>query len=171
MTTRAELEADEGPPPAMGWEASPKGGAKMKAMINFTKAIMNMPFHWQIWLGLLITVNIVVPFLFINTMEAQIVMATAIAGLALMAVIYSEKGFVRLMGIGHIGWFPLVYLLWMRLDFAPAHSAFGYWLIAVIVLDSLSLFIDHNRCPFGTSKASEHHISHFLHERYCIEKH
>ena len=114
----------------------------MKAMMNFTKAMMNMPIHWQVWLGLLITVNIVGPFFFINTMEAQIVLATAIAGLGIMAVIFSEKGFVRLMGIGHIGWFPLVSLLWMRLDFAPANSAFGFWLMTVIVLDSLSLLID-----------------------------
>ena len=104
--------------------------------------MLSMPIHWQIWLGLLVTVNIVMPFFFIDTIEAQIVVANAIAGLAIMAAIFSEKGFVRLMGIGHIGWVPLVFLLWARLDFATADSAFGYWLMAVIVLDSLSLLID-----------------------------
>ena len=75
-------------------------------------------------------------------MEAQIVLFTAIVGLGIMSVIYSEMGFVRLMGIGHIGWVPLVFLLWLRLDHATPGSAFGYWLIAVIVLDGVSLFID-----------------------------
>ena len=114
----------------------------MNAMINFTKAMMTMPLHWQVWLGLLVTVNIIAPLFFIHTMEAQIVLVTAIVGLAVMAFIFGEMGFVRLMGIGHIGWYPLVYFLWMSLDFAPAHSLFGYWLMTVIVLDSLSLFID-----------------------------
>ncbi len=114
----------------------------MKAMINFTKTMLIMPIHWQIWLGVLVAANIVIPFFFIHTLEAQVVSATAIVGLVIMSVIFSEKGFVRLMGIGHIGWLPLVIWLWTRLDHAPADSTFGYWLMAVIVLDSLSLIID-----------------------------
>ncbi len=114
----------------------------MKAMINFTKTMLIMPIHWQVWLGALVTANIVMPLFFIDTMEAQIVLATAIVGLVIMSVVFSDKGFVRLMGIGHIGWIPLVFLLWSSLDFAPADSAFGYWLMTVIVLDSLSVFID-----------------------------
>ena len=114
----------------------------MKSMMNFTRTMLIMPIHWQVWLGTLVTANIVIPLFFIDTLEAQIVLATAIVGLVTMSVIFSEMGFVRLMGIGHIGWIPLVCLLWLSLDFAPADSAFGYWLMAVIVLDSLSLLID-----------------------------
>ena len=114
----------------------------MKSIINFMKTMLIMPIQWQIWLGVLVTVNIVVPFFFINTLEAQVVMATAIVGLVVMSVIFNMKGFVRLMGIGHIGWLPLVFWLGTKLEHAPADSIFGYWLIAVIVLDSLSLFID-----------------------------
>ena len=114
----------------------------MKSMMNFTRTMLIMPIHWQVWLGTLVTANIVMPLFFIDTMEAQIVLATAIVGLVIMSVIFSERGFVRLMGIGHIGWIPLVFLLWLSLDFAPAESAFGYWLMTVIVLDSLSVFID-----------------------------
>lgn len=114
----------------------------MKAMMQFMKTMLIMPMHWQVWLGMLVTINMVVPLFFINTLEAQVVFATAIAGLVIMSAIFSAKGFVRLLGIGHIGWLPLVFWLWTRLDFAPADSLFGYWLIAVIVLDSLSLFID-----------------------------
>lgn len=114
----------------------------MKSMMNFTKTMMIMPIHWQIWLGVLVSANIIVPFFFIHTLEAQVVSATGIVGLMIMSVIFSEKGFVRLLGIGHIGWLPLVFWLWGRLDHAPADSTFGYWLMAVIVLDSLSLIID-----------------------------
>jgi hypothetical protein len=114
----------------------------MRSIINFMKTMLIMPIHWQAWLGILVTANIVVPMFFIHTLEAQVVLATAIVGLVIMAGIFSMKGFVRLMGIGHIGWLPLVFWLGMRLEHAPADSLLGYWLMTVIVLDSLSLFID-----------------------------
>ena len=114
----------------------------MRSIINFMKTMLIMPIHWQAWLGILVTANIVVPMFYIHTLEAQVILATAIVGLMIMAFIFSMKGFVRLMGIGHFGWLPLVFWLGMRLEHAPADSLFGYWLMAVIVLDSLSLFID-----------------------------
>ena len=114
----------------------------MKAMMNFTKTMMIMPIHWQVWLGLLVAVNIVVSLFFIHTLEAQIIFVTAVVGLIIMAAIFSRKGFVRLLGIGHIGWLPMVAWLWARLDQVPADSMFGYWLITVVVLDSLSVIID-----------------------------
>ncbi len=114
----------------------------MKSIINFMKTMLIMPIHWQAWLGILVTANIVVPMFYIHTLEAQVILATAIVGLMIMAFIFSMKGFVRLMGIGHFGWLPLVFWLGMRLEHAPADSLFGYWLMAVIFLDSLSLFID-----------------------------
>lgn len=114
----------------------------MKAMMNFTKAMMSMPIHWQVWLGALVAANIVVPVYFIHTLEAQVILPTAIVGLVIMSIIFSEKGFVRLMGIGHIGWFPMVFWLWTRLDHAPADSTLSCWIMTVIVLNSLSLLID-----------------------------
>jgi len=114
----------------------------MKSIINFMKTMLIMPIHWQAWLGILVTANIVVPMFYIHTLEAQVILATAIVGLMIMEFIFSMKGFVRLMGIGHFGWLPLVFWLGMRLEHAPADSLFGYWLMAVVFLDSLSLFID-----------------------------
>jgi len=114
----------------------------MKSIMNFIKTMLIMPIHWQAWLGVLVGVNIVAPLFFIHTLEAQVVLVMGIGGLVIMSVIFSMKGFVRLMGIGHIGWLPLVFWLGMKLEHVPADSAFGYWLIAVIVLDSLSLIID-----------------------------
>ncbi len=114
----------------------------MKSMMKLMKTMMIMPIPWQVWLGVLILANMVVPFFFIHTLEAQVVVATFIVGLVIMSVIFSVKGFVRLLGIGHIGWLLLVFWLWTRLDHAPADSIFGYWLMAVVVLNSLSLIID-----------------------------
>jgi len=111
-------------------------------MISFTKTMMIMPIHWQTWLGVLVSVNIVAPLFFIHTLEAQVVLVTGIGGLVIMSAIFSVNGFVRLMGIGHIGWLPLVFWLGTKLEHPPADSTFGYWIMAVIVLDSLSLIID-----------------------------
>jgi len=114
----------------------------MKSMMKLMKTMMIMPIPWQVWLGVLVLANMIVPFFFIHRLEAQVVVATMIVGLVIMSVIFSVKGFVRLLGFGHIGWLPLVFWLWTRLDHAPADSIFGYWLMAVIVLNSLSLIID-----------------------------
>ncbi len=114
----------------------------MKAMIHFTKTMLIMPIHWQAWLGVLVSANIVAPLFFIHTLEAQVVLLMGIGGLVIMSVIFSRKGFVRLMGIGHIGWLPLVFWLGTKLEHVPADSAFAYWILTVIVLDSLSLIID-----------------------------
>jgi hypothetical protein len=114
----------------------------MKSMMKLMRTMMIMPIHWQVWLGVLVSANMVVPFFFIHTLEAQVVLAAAIVGMVIMSIIFHVKGFVRLLGIGHIGWLPLVFWLWTRLGHAPADSIFGYWLVAVIVLNSLSLIID-----------------------------
>ena len=114
----------------------------MKSMMNFMKTMLIMPIHWQVWLGALVTANFVAPFFFIHTLEAQVVWVMFVVGLLIMSAIFSMKGFVRLMGICHIGWLPMVFWLMTRLEHAPADSIFGYWLMAVIVLDSLSVFID-----------------------------
>ncbi len=63
-------------------------------------------------------------------------------GALLQIAIFAAKGFVRLLGIGHIAWVPMVAWLWTRLDVAPASSLFRYWLLANIVLVGLSLLID-----------------------------
>ncbi len=114
----------------------------MKSMMAFIKTMMSMPIHWQVWLGVLVMANMLVPLFFIHLLEAQVVVATLIVSFVIMSVIFSVKGFVRLLGIGHIGWLPLVFWLSTRLDHAPVDTIFSTWLMAVIVLNSLSLFID-----------------------------
>ncbi|MFB3145500.1 MAG: hypothetical protein ACE1ZO_00115, partial [Nitrospirales bacterium] len=84
----------------------------------------------------------VIPLYYIHTREAKVVLIAAMFGLMIMMAIFGAKGFVRLLGIGHITWVPMLPWLWTRLDDTSFGSFFGYWLIAVIVLDSLSLIVD-----------------------------
>ena len=45
--------------------------------------------------------------------------AAAIAGAVTQTAIFASRGFVRLMGIGHIYWVPLIPWLWSRLEDSP----------------------------------------------------
>jgi len=101
-----------------------------------------MPKPWVAWVMLLMTVNMVVPILFIERLEAQVVLATMMASAALMMFLFAQKGFVRLLGLGHVLWIPLILWLSARVDFASASTGFEQWLLAVIALNGLSLIID-----------------------------
>jgi hypothetical protein len=114
----------------------------MKAMINLMKAMMLMPKPWLGWLGLLVGANMLIPFYFIRTLEARVVLAAMICSITIMTVIFGAKGFVRLLGIGHIAWVPMVPWLLTRLDNTSFESFFGYWMASVIGLNTLSLIID-----------------------------
>jgi hypothetical protein len=114
----------------------------MKAMINLMKAMMLMPKPWLGWLGLLVGANMLIPFYFIRTLEARVVLAAMICSITIMTVIFGAKGFVRLLGIGHIAWVPMVPWLLTRLDNTSFESFFGYWVVSVIGLNSMSLIID-----------------------------
>ena len=114
----------------------------MKAMIGFMKTMMLLPKPWRAWMGLLVGANMLVPFYFIQTLEAKVVLAAIICSITIMTAVFGAKGFVRLLGIGHIAWVPMIPWLITRLDKTSFDSFFGYWLIAVIVLNSLSLIID-----------------------------
>ncbi len=41
----------------------------MKAFIRFNKGMMQMPIHWQIWLLLLVTVNVILPLFDVGTLS------------------------------------------------------------------------------------------------------
>ena len=114
----------------------------MKAMIGFTKGLMSMPMPWLVWLGLLLAVNVVGPIYFFEALEAKVVLVAFLASAGLMTAIFAAKGFVRLLGIGHIFWVPMVPWLWTRLDQVEPGDPFGYWITAVIILDGISLIID-----------------------------
>jgi hypothetical protein len=114
----------------------------MKTMISFVKAMLRMPKPWVAWLALLMTANMVMPIFFIETLEAQVVLATMMASAALMMFLFAKKGFVRLLGLGHVLWIPLIFWLSARVDIASASTGLDQWLLAVIGLNGLSLIID-----------------------------
>jgi len=114
----------------------------MKTMIDFFKTMFLMPKPWVAWVGLLMLVNIVGSLFFLETIEAKIILTALMAGAMIQTAIFRVKGFVRLLGIGHILWVPMVPWLWFQLGQSTPGTPFGYFLIAVMVVDTVSLIID-----------------------------
>ncbi len=114
----------------------------MKAMMDLMKTMLLLPKPWQLWLGTLIALNMLMPILFIQTREAQVVLFSMMVGMTIMTVIFKAKGFVRLLGLGHLPWIPMIPWLWTRLDLTSIDGLFEYWLIAVITLNSITVIID-----------------------------
>ncbi len=119
-----------------------KGDTTVRAFIKFNKGMLKMPVHWQFWLLLLITANLLIPLFFLSRVEARVVVAVLAASMTLTTVLTGRYGFTRILGLGHVLWIPLLYFLWTRLDAIPANDAFGIWIRALIVLNALSLVID-----------------------------
>ncbi len=115
----------------------------MKSFIEFNKKILGMKFPWNLWVGLLAMVNMVGGLVYIRTMEGQLALACLMLAFLIMWGIYAKKGFVRLLGLGHlIAWPPL--MIWYAKVLAQGNveGAFKYWLMAVLVVNGISLVID-----------------------------
>jgi hypothetical protein len=114
----------------------------MTAAIDFLRCILRLPTPWVFWVATLMAANGVAPLLYITTPEAQITLAAMALGAVIQMAMYSRIGFVRLLGVGHAPWLFLVPWLWLRVDAVPTDGMFRNWMIAVIILNGVSLLID-----------------------------
>ena len=114
----------------------------MKAFIKFNRGMLKMPLQWQLWMAVLIAANLVAALFFLHRIEAQVVLGTLLASMILTTFLTARFGFTRILGLGHILWVPMLAFLFTRLGDIPASDAFGIWIRALIVLNSVSLVID-----------------------------
>ena len=113
--------------------------AAMNVFLRFNRGVMRMSAPARVWLLLLVTANMIVPLSFLGRLEAQVVLAAFVASVVLMLALTANSGFIRLLGLGHVFWFPLLWFLWTRLDETPSDTFFGLWLRVLITLNALSL--------------------------------
>jgi len=114
----------------------------MTAAVDFLRCILRLPVHWILWVAVLMAANGIISLFYITTPEALITLAAMMLGAMIQMTMYSRMGFVRLLGVGHTPWLFLVPWLWLRLDAAPTDGMFRNWMLAVILLNSVSLLID-----------------------------
>ncbi len=112
-------------------------------MIGFFRGLTTLAKPWWAWIGLLIVANLAGPLVFLGSREAQAVLAAFLLAAGIQMTLFYFKGFVRLLGIGHIiAWVPLLAWLWTRLGALDSGTPFGQWILAVLVLNGISLVID-----------------------------
>jgi hypothetical protein len=113
----------------------------MKALVDFLKNIFKMPAIWWPWMAGLPLINLASIF-FLPRTEAWVVLGTGLLAATIMTVLHAKLGYVRLVGIGHFVWIPMLIWLVVRLAQIPEGTLFYNWLLAVIAMDTLSVFLD-----------------------------
>ena len=98
-----------------------------------------VPRLWGAWL---VGVNAAC-LLFIQHKEAQVALGAVGVAVLAQALIYQRKRFIRLLGLTHVLWLPMLTWIVLRLDTVPREeSAFHAWLVTLIVTNAVSLIID-----------------------------
>ena len=111
-------------------------------MIRFMRTMLRLPGRWVAWVGLLVAANMVAPLFFLPRPEALVVLGALMLGAVTQMTLFARLGFVRLLGVGHVWWLVMLPWLWTRADVLRPEGAFGWWISAVVLLNSLSLVID-----------------------------
>jgi hypothetical protein len=96
----------------------------------------------RIWGAWLVAVNSAC-LLFIQHIEAQVTLGAVGVAVLAQALIYQRKRFIRLLGVTHVLWVPMLTWMALRLDALPKEeTAFHVWLISLIATNAVSLAID-----------------------------
>jgi hypothetical protein len=96
----------------------------------------------RIWGAWLVAVNTAC-LLFIQHVEAQVALAAVGVAVLAQALIYQRKRFIRLLGVTHVLWVPMLPWIALRLDTLPREEhAFRVWLITLLATNAVSLAID-----------------------------
>lgn len=114
----------------------------VKAVVRYHRGLRMMPISWKPWLISLLVANMIVPWFWMDRLEAQVVFGVALLNYLSFIILTGVSGFSRLLGLGHIYWIPLVWFLCLRLEMFPANTAYGVWIRTVIILNAGCLLLD-----------------------------
>ena len=114
----------------------------LNAPLGFIRTILRFQPLWLAWIGLLMGANMVLPLLFLPAPEAIATLAVFLAAATTQMLLFSRLGFVRLLGVAHFLWFPLVVWIWIRMDVVPTGSPMYLWMVSLVALNSVSLAVD-----------------------------
>jgi hypothetical protein len=96
----------------------------------------------RIWGAWLVAIN-AASLLFIQHVEAQVTLGAVGVAVLAQALIYQRKHFIRLLGVTHVLWVPMLTWMALRLDALPKEeAAFHAWLIMLVATNAVSLAID-----------------------------
>lgn len=96
----------------------------------------------RIWGAWLVAVNAAGLF-FIMHLEAQVALGAVGVAVFAQALIYQRTRFIRLLGVTHMIWVPMLAWMALRLPTLPEEEvAFHAWLVTLIATNAVSLAID-----------------------------
>ena len=96
----------------------------------------------RIWGAWLVAVN-AASLLFIQHVEAQVALGAVGVAVLAQTLIYQRKRFIRLLGVTHILWVPMLTWIALRLDTLPKEETeLHAWLIMLIATNAVSLVLD-----------------------------
>ena len=113
----------------------------MNPLFDFINNIFKMPKAWWPWMAGLPLINLSSVF-FLPRTEAWVVLGTGLLAATIMTVLHAKLGYVRLIGIGHFVWIPMLIWLGFRLNRIPEGSLFRGWILTLIAMDTVSVLID-----------------------------
>jgi hypothetical protein len=113
----------------------------MKALVDFLKNIFKMPMASWPWMAGLPLINLSSIF-FLPRTEAWVVLGTGLLAATIMTVLHAKLGYVRLLGIGHFVWIPMLIWLGFRLDNILEGTLFRGWILTLMAMNTVSLLLD-----------------------------
>ena len=115
-------------------------------MVAWQADVAKQPQWVQVWLDVMMVVllGLSAVFSFVRV-EARWVLAGFLLGAATLLGLYSQIGYSRLLGIGHvIFWTPvLIYLLRRRAHWRVKETWAGKWIVAAVTVLTISLVFDY----------------------------
>ena len=113
----------------------------MKALFDFIKNMYRVPWVWWPWITGLPLINLASIF-FLPRIEASLVLVTGLLAATIMTILHAKLGYVRLVGVGHFVWIPMLFWLGFRMAEIPTGTLFYGWLLTLMAMDSVSLLLD-----------------------------
>ena len=112
----------------------------------YLDAMTRSPEWVLIWLQVLVGVLSISILFALFRHEARAILFGTLMGMGMVIVIYSQFGFTRILGVGHIlFWTPtLFYMVSLQGTAAVAKTWFGRWLWLAIVVMGASLILDYS---------------------------
>lgn len=111
-------------------------------VISFVRGCLMMAPVWQFWILIMVLGNGVAPFFFLFEPVAMITVVSFCTGGLIASAMASSHGFTKLLGVMHGPWVPMVAFQVYVLAYQNPTGVFKTWLIASIVVSSVSIVLD-----------------------------
>lgn len=114
----------------------------MQTLITMWQGFLAMPLWVKLWMAVMVVINGILPFYFIDQVVAQITVFAIFSSGILAFFIVKAVGFNKFLGLMHATWLPMVYLQIHTLVTTEVTGNFAIWLITSLIISLISLAFD-----------------------------